>query len=191
MQRYILKNNSGTVLNLAKNKIMLKPNQMVDMVNRTEKTIVEIENDVEIMREIGYKNLLVIERFDPNDRSEELVRKMDNLLERLQCEKKEPIPEPVKELVKEIIQEPVKEEIKISNINLEDIKKVVDECLKSVLKSGNFVQSGNKTINNDDEKLRELAIEQLLKRAAPVEKNLNLGVDREVEHEDHSDDIDF
>ena len=191
MQRYIVKNNSGTVFNLKQNKIMFKPNQMVDMVNRTGKTIVEIENDVEIMREIGYKNLLVIERFDPNDRNDELVRKMDNLLERLQCEKKEPIPEPVKELVKEIIQEPVKEEIKISNINLEDIKKVVDECLKSVLKSGNFVQSGNKTINNDDEKLRELAIEQLLKRAAPVEKNLNLGVDREVEHEDHSDDIDF
>jgi hypothetical protein len=175
MQRYVLKNNSGTVLNLAKNKIMFRPNQMIDIVSRTGKTIIDIENDPEIMREIGYKNLVLIERFDPNDKSEELSRKMDSILAKLEPINVEPV---------------ASKEIKENNeFNINDIKDVIKECLKSVLKSESLTNIKN--IESEDDKIREMAMEKLLKTSSPMFKNLNLGVDKEVEHEDHSGDIDF
>jgi len=179
MEKFIVRNNSGTMLNLSKNGIMLKPNQDVDLVHRTNKRLIDLENDPEILREIGFNNLIIMEKYD--SRNNDLSEKMDKIIKTLE-------PKPV-------IEE------KIEKIDLSEMENIVAKCLKRFFKTGKMVigeTSEKEEIvkksykKNNDEELRQKAIEQLLSRSVPIETNLKPAQERQIEgQEDFSDMIDF
>lgn len=64
-EKYIVRNNSGTILRLTKYRITLNINQTIDLVTALNKSVSEIKRDVEIAREMGYRNLVLVEEVVP------------------------------------------------------------------------------------------------------------------------------
>ncbi|GAF90343.1 unnamed protein product, partial [marine sediment metagenome] len=62
--RFVVQNNTNTVLILTKNKITMSPRQVVDLIIRTGKSLHELDKDPEIRLNLAYKNLILIDKFD-------------------------------------------------------------------------------------------------------------------------------
>ena len=60
-EKLLVRNNTGTIFRLDKLKITLRPNQEIDLVEKMHKSVDDIKRDPEIMRELSYNNLWIVE----------------------------------------------------------------------------------------------------------------------------------
>jgi len=177
--RFVVKNNTKTILVLSKNKIKMGPGEVIDLISRTGKSLQELDRDPEIKLNLAYRNLVLIDKFDSRPIlvqgavDTDLSKKIDALMEMVS--NKGTI---------EIREEP----IAIDSI-LEVIRLEMSKIKGRVDKEGNPVN-----VSKEEEEMRLKAIKQMIKHDKKVNKNFDkFGKERknEEESEDFSDIIDF
>lgn len=176
MEKWIVKNNSGTMLNLPKCGIFFKKaDEVLDLVNHTGRTVSDLENDPELRKNFSYNNILTIEKvkFTPEAISDSeslqtLSKKLDILTEYISK--------------------------KTENNDQIDMSKIEDIVKKGLFGLSSNIVLNNDTRNNEEEEMRQDALKKLIDNSSASEKNLeNFGSKkREIEdHDDFSDMIDF
>jgi hypothetical protein len=172
--KFLVKNNSGTILKLIKNRITIAVDGQIDLATRLNKTIAELKRDPEISREITYNNLVILEEFDAS-KDYELRDKLDVLIDIMSKEKKD------------------KPQVNISDGIIDAIEKILNEKLSKI--NVNTIQNdaNHEIVDREEDRLREKVLEQLVSRQKPTEMNFeSLGSEKKIEKkEDFSDLIDF
>lgn len=171
MDVFILKNNSGTLLNLAELKIFLQPGQEVDLVKRTGKLLYELENNQEVKRAIDNGSLVILKKEDGRQSSSDISVKLDLLLQRMENKPAEVIQQPSD--LKSILRE------------------IVTEVLEDKMVNGNIVSSGEKR-TSIDEATKEMVLKQLIDNSPPLENRMNEVKEKKIDSgQDFSDLIDI
>jgi len=210
---WIVQNNSGTVLILPKNKLKFTNGGKMDLVKQLGLSVKEIELDREIKRELTYNNLVTIKKTDSSKENEaELSKKMDAMINLLQQGGAQAPPAPVSEpqnpreqIVEMMLKEGSLEGIldkyfkdKTFETGTSDKTFETGENLEEILdkyfKNRTFATGEGKVVKDDEEeKMREDAIKQLIDRDKKPQGSLDDFGDKRVsgEDEDFSDLIDF
>lgn len=64
MDKFVIKNKSGTLLSLpmGRNHLKMKPNEQIDLCSLTGMGVDELQRHPQIVRNIGYNNIVVVEK---------------------------------------------------------------------------------------------------------------------------------
>lgn len=87
-EKWIVMNNTGKILNLPKNGILLKSkNEVVDLISLTGKSVIDLERDQEIRIALSHNDLITLEKVNPYEKKEdkeeknsEISKKLDDLI---------------------------------------------------------------------------------------------------------------
>ena len=172
--RFVVKNNSGNILMLPKNRITLAIGASIDLARRLNKTFNEIKRDAEITRELTNKNLILEDEFDSSIESG-MDKKLDTLIGLMQLSgSASPSVSIDLEAIEKMLQEKVDLMAKKMNISNKDVDEDEDE-------------------DDEEESMREKAFMELMKKDKGKGSNLDTfgGKSKEIDSDDHSDFIDF
>ena len=180
--KFVVKNKSGTVLNIPNHKLRLSINAEVDLVSRLEKTTVEIKRDKDILRELTFNNLEILEEYDSSKKDYNIEQKIDSLINIL-SEKKENNIDSIKEDIINALENKIK-------IDESLIEKTIQNKISNIKLDNNSVDDNKKNI--DEEKMREQALLELLNKEKSYEVK-DFGKERKIDgdQEDFSDMVDF
>lgn len=174
-----VRNNSGTIFRLKDKKITFSIGQEIDLCSQLNMTYGQIKNDPEIKRELAYNNLKLIDSYDSSAHLQKTDSSIDDL--------KDNIGLLLNKLNKSLND-------KDDKFDIEKLEKILDSKLSKLKIKGGSSKSDDEDLSDDEEKLREDAIEKLLKRKGSFEKSFNeFGQERkrEKDDDDFSDLIDF
>jgi len=169
-EKWIVKNNRNNMLNIAKFKIKLAAHQVIDLVSATNKTVRELELDLDIKREFSHNNIVEIEKIVPDTNSlslDSLTKQFDELKSILLENK----PQQNTNIV--IDHEKIADSIK-SSLNLSEL--IINEQ-KSIIE--------NK--ENEDEKMREDAVMNLIFKTEDKGKKNFSSLGKEEKINDNTD----
>ena len=175
--RFIVKNNSGNVLMLSKNRITLAVGGVIDLAKRLNKTIGELNRDQEISLELSNGNLIKEDEFD-SSKEAGLDRKLDALIDLMKEGKsvssvKDPSPQTSVPFDISVLGNIIRHEI--SKISL-------------------GMKNGEDPMSSEEEKMRERALMEMIKnKEKGQDSNLDGfgGQDKETDSDDFTDLIDF
>ena len=176
-EKFIVKNNSGNVLMLPKNRITFTVSGRMDLVDRLDKPIDEIKNDSEIKEYISSGKLLIVEM--DGGKSSEIENKLDFLIGLV--EKKDN-----------------KKEEEINVFNMEVIDKIIKEEINRLSKNILSVKvEKNNNYENDEninEELKEKFLKEIVSKNKVKDSNIIIKNQEEIKidpEDDHSNLIDF
>ena len=174
--KFVVKNASGNVLMLPKNRITLAIGARIDLADRLNKTIRELKRDDEIFRELTHGNLVAEEEVDTSIEAG-VNDKIDRLLGILESGAASPEKQTNVNVDADMIMDLLREQI--SKLDLGSLVK------------GSVGDKKGEGIN--EEKMREEALRKLVDNAKIGKGKLEgFGSEREVEEDDDfSDLIDF
>ena len=178
--KFLVKNNSGTLLNLVKNRITIAVGGQIELSARLNKSISELKRDPEISREITYNNLIILEEFD-STKDYELRDKLDTLIGIMSGGKKDQSQPQAssQDGILEAIDRMLNE--KLSRLKIGESKQEVKVETKEEIRT------------NEEDRMRERILEEMISRQKPSEKNFeSLGNEKTIEKkDDYSNLIDF
>jgi hypothetical protein len=172
LDKWVVKNTSGTVLLLPKNKVNFTIGGRIDLVERLGKSVREIELDSEISRALAYNNISTVEKYDSSkDHERELSGKLDQLMSFLKSK------EPATEVSKSGIE-----------IDSKEIATILDKYFKDRKTKGSDGET-----DGEEDKMREDAIRKMIESSKHPDGTLDgFGVERKSEDtDDFSDFVDF
>jgi hypothetical protein len=174
--KFLVKNNTNTLLNLPKNRITIVAGGEIELVSRLNKSLADIKRDPEILRELMYNNLILVEEIDNSKQNiETKIDKLFNLVENNKSENNI-----------------------LNSLTIEALEEVLSRKLKEIItnvqpiKESKEGEQDTEIISNED-KMRERLLEQLVNNQKPKDQRLdNLGKEKKIDKsEDFSDIIDF
>jgi hypothetical protein len=187
VEKWVVLNNSGKILNLPKSKIVLKKkNQSIDLVAATGKPIFQLELDPEIKLHFAYNNLKTVEKVSREQSHDVkgLSDKMDALLDVITGKDDSNVTDKIDSLVEAL------KGNQNANIDVEQ--------LASLLAATGVVSKKDKESMTPDEqeenKMRDEAMEKLMSSTKDPEKSMSTFGRTKViseNNDDMSDLIDF
>lgn len=172
--RFIVRNNSGNILMLPRNRITLAIGARIDLAGRLNKSIQEIKRDPEIILELTHNNLIKEEEFDSSIEAG-VDKKLDKLIELMQSRG---IQKTTVEIDPEMIGDILRDKIGSLTQNIKS-----DE------------EKTEKVLEENEEKMRQEAFMKLMQKKKGEDSNLDTfgGKSKEVESgdDDYSDLIDI